>query len=142
MTNKLIFVPTKASQMQKQVRRADTAPELALRRALHASGARYRLHQRIVARFTADIVFSKKKIAVFVDGCFWHGCPRHGQRNFRGPNASQWPEKIRRNKERDCRVTRMATEAGWRVIRIWECEINEDLESSAELVLSALNVDR
>lgn len=69
--------------------------------------------------------------AVFVDGCFWHGCPDHTPNEFRGPNAALWQEKIQTNRERDQRNTAQATAAGWTVVRIWECEISRDVEGAA-----------
>ena len=108
--------------MQRQ-RVRDTAAELALRRLLHASGLRYRVHQRPLpdVRRTADVVFRRARLAVFVDGCFWHGCPEHGRREHR-VNSWYWPEKIERNRRRDADTDERLAEAGWRVIRVWEHE--------------------
>ena len=86
-------------------RKRDTAPEVALRRALHAAGARFRLQRRIDAGCTADLVLPGRAVAVFVDGCFWHGCPTHGRKFWSGPNAELWAEKMARNRERDLRST-------------------------------------
>jgi len=106
-------------------RRQGTAPELALRRAVHALGLRYRVHTAPVPglRRKADLVFGQSRVAVFVDGCFWHGCPEHGQRGH-AVNAWYWPEKIARNRERDEETNRLLAEAGWLVVRIWEHDIN------------------
>jgi DNA mismatch endonuclease (patch repair protein) len=98
----------------------DTAPELAVRRAVHALGLRYRVSQRPVKAFprTADMVFASPKVAVFMDGCYWHGCPEH----FIPPrtNVEFWNKKIQRNVERD-RETRWTLEQhGWLVLRYWE----------------------
>ena len=117
-------------------RRKDTAPELVLRRALHALGGRYRLQRRVAPRVLADIVFPKQKVAVFVDGCFWHGCPVHGRREFKGPNAKNWVEKIERNRQRDQRVTRLAEEDHWQVMRFWECDVKDDPTRIARLILT------
>lgn len=106
----------------KANRRRDTKPELALRRLLHAAGYRYRVDYRIDlpggSRVRPDIVFTKRKVAVFVDGCFWHGCPEHGV----APKTNQayWGPKLERNIERDRRTGEHLEAAGWRVIRIWE----------------------
>lgn len=83
-------------------RARDTAPELALRRRLHALGVRYRVDLPPLPglRRRADIVFPKLRVALFVDGCFWHGCPDHGPRRF-GANADYWTEKIVANRSRD-----------------------------------------
>lgn len=109
----------------------DTKPELALRRAVHALGLRYRVSARPLPdlRRTADLVFTRAKVAVFVDGCFWHGCPEHHTKA--ATNAGYWAEKVRRNRERDEETNRLLTEAGWQVIRFWE---HEDPLAAAEVV--------
>jgi len=98
----------------------DTVPELAIRRFLHASGYRYRLHVRPDAKLNrrADIVFRKAQVAVFVDGCFWHGCPLH----FVEPktNPEYWRSKIARNRIRDEETTKALRKSGWKVVRVWE----------------------
>lgn len=98
----------------------DTGPELALRRALHARGLRYFVHRRPVPslRRTADIVFPRARLAVFVDGCFWHGCPRH--HTVAKSNAEFWATKMRRNRERDEETNGLLKENGWTVLRVWE----------------------
>jgi len=100
----------------------DTKPELALRRAVHALGLRYRVSARPIPtiRRTADLVFTKVKVAVFLDGCFWHGCPEHHTKA--ATNAEFWAEKVQRTRERDAETDRILTEAGWTVIRVWEHE--------------------
>jgi DNA mismatch endonuclease (patch repair protein) len=100
----------------------DTKPELALRRAVHALGLRYRVSMRPLptVRRTADLVFTRAKVAVFMDGCFWHGCPEHHTKS--ATNAAFWAEKVRRNRERDAETDRLFTEAGWLVMRFWEHE--------------------
>ncbi|MEV0699091.1 very short patch repair endonuclease [Saccharopolyspora sp. NPDC050389] len=100
----------------------DTKPELALRRAVHALGLRYRVSTRPLPaiRRTADLTFSRAKVAVFLDGCFWHGCPEHHTQS--ATNSEFWAEKVRRNRERDRETDRLLAEAGWSVIRIWEHE--------------------
>jgi DNA mismatch endonuclease (patch repair protein) len=116
-------------------RSRDTKPELALRRAAHALGLRYRVSARPLPaiRRTADMVFTKAKVAVFMDGCFWHGCPEHHTRS--ASNAEYWAEKVRRNRERDTETDRLLTEAGWIVIRIWE---HEDPVNAAARIASAV----
>ena len=98
----------------------DTNPELTLRRELHARGLRYRVHLRPLHGFRreADIVFSRKKIAVFVDGCFWHGCAAH-PRSSRA-NANWWASKIAENRARDSDTNERLTAEGWVVVRVWE----------------------
>lgn len=104
----------------------DTKPELALRRAVHALGLRYRVSTRPLPaiRRTADLTFSRAKVAVFLDGCFWHGCPEH--HTLSATNSEFWAEKVRRNHERDRETDRLLAEAGWSVIRIWEHEDPHD----------------
>ncbi|MFI6451917.1 very short patch repair endonuclease [Streptosporangium amethystogenes] len=117
----------------------DTKPELALRRAVHARGLRYRVSYRPVkaVRRTADLAFTKAKVAVFMDGCFWHGCPQH--HTVATTNAAFWAEKIRRTKERDAETNRLLEEAGWLVVRIWE---HEDPAQGAARVTEAVIAGR
>lgn len=105
-------------------RREGTAPEVALRRALHGCGLRYRLHRSPLPglRRKADIVFGPARLAVFVDGCFWHGCPEHGTRSH-DVNGWYWPDKIARNRNRDQETDRALAAAGWRALRIWEHDL-------------------
>ena len=100
----------------------DTAPELAVRRLVHAAGLRYRVDARPIRELNrrADLVFSRSKIAVFVDGCFWHGCPDH--HTVARSNAAYWADKVRMNRERDADTDRRLVELGWTVIRVWEHE--------------------
>jgi DNA mismatch endonuclease (patch repair protein) len=117
-------------------KKVDTEPELLLRRALHAAGARFRLHRRIAKGCTPDVVLPGRRLAVFVDGCYWHSCPIHGRKTpFTGPNAALWEQKMARNKERDIRSTRLAEEAGWRVVRVWECDVRANPDAAAMVVL-------
>ncbi|WP_313788346.1 very short patch repair endonuclease [Subtercola endophyticus] len=108
-------------------RSRDTKPELAVRRALHAAGFRYRVDASPTRnlRSRADIVFTKQKIAVFIDGCFWHGCPIHATIPKR--NADYWVPKLRRNVERDLETTRKLESLGWVVLRFWEHERVDDI---------------
>jgi len=105
-------------------RREGTEPEVALRRALHALGLRYRLHRPPLPalRRKADLVFGPARVAVFVDGCFWHGCPEHGRRRH-DVNGWYWPDKIARNRDRDRDTDDVLSGAGWQVVRIWEHEL-------------------
>lgn len=126
---------TESSHKLSGRRRQDTVPEMVLRRALHSQGARYRLQVRVARRISADVAFPRQRIAIFVDGCFWHGCPAHGRREFRGPNAQNWMDKIARNRERDQRATLEAQRDGWTVFRFWECEVVADPQAVALQVL-------
>lgn len=98
----------------------DTKPELRLRSLLHRSGLRFRVSIRPLPslRRTADVVFTKAKVAVFVDGCYWHGCPEH--RSIPATNRDFWMEKFERNRARDLETTRLLERSGWKVLRIWE----------------------
>ncbi|MBS4727795.1 very short patch repair endonuclease [Mycobacterium sp. SM1] len=101
-------------------RSRDTKPELLLRSELHSRGLRYRVAARPLPtlRWTADVVFTRAKVAVFIDGCFWHRCPHH----YRQPssNVNYWIAKVNRNVERDQRVDSLLHDAGWTVVRVWE----------------------
>lgn len=103
-------------------RSRDTSPELALRRLLHALGLRYRVSARPLkeVRRTADLVFGPAKVAVFVDGCFWHACPEHGTQP--ATNVDYWGPKLARNAERDRHTNELLHAAGWLSIRVWEHE--------------------
>lgn len=100
----------------------DTGPELAVRRELHARGLRYFVHRRPVPtlRRSADVLFPRLKIAVCIDGCFWHGCPQH--HTVAKTNARFWAEKVTGNRERDAHTARAWQDAGWTVLRYWEHE--------------------
>jgi DNA mismatch endonuclease (patch repair protein) len=113
--------PAIRRRMQGQ-RRRDTRAELALRRELHRRGLRYRLDQPVVPgtrRRRVDIVFLGAKVAVSVDGCFWHGCAAHGVAEHR-VNAWYWPAKIERNRARDADTDARLSAEGWAVVRVWE----------------------
>ncbi|MFG2333389.1 very short patch repair endonuclease [Streptomyces sp. NPDC048604] len=120
-------------------RSRDTKPELALRRAVHARGLRYRVATRPVPtlRRTADLVFPRQKVAIFLDGCFWHGCPEHHTQAAR--NSEYWTAKVRRNRERDLDTTTRLTDEGWLVIRFWE---HEDPVAAAVIVEQAVKERR
>lgn len=114
------LTPGRSKNMQGN-RRADTKPELALRSALHALGYRYRKDFRIdlpLRRVRPDIAFTKRKVAVFVDGCFWHACPEHGSQPKN--NEWYWSPKLRKNVERDRAADEALSAAGWTVVRLWE----------------------
>ena len=118
-----------------RVRGRDTRPELTVRRALWAAGLRYRLHdKRLPGR--PDIVFTSRRIVVFVNGCFWHGhdgCPRHRIPKSR---VAWWTAKIRRNIERDAEVCAALEAAGWKVLVLWECE--SEIPARVEALASAI----
>jgi DNA mismatch endonuclease, patch repair protein len=109
----------------------NTRIELQLRSLLHANGLRYRVHQRPLSRHrrTADVVFTRVKVAVYVDGCFWHGCPQHGTWPKR--NADFWRDKIGANVRRDLETDASLAEAGWVSVRVWE---HEDAQTAADRI--------
>ena len=109
----------------------DTPAELALRSELHRRGLRYRVDHRIedVSRARPDIVFTRQKVAVFVDGCFWHSCPEHS--TIPKANRDWWVEKLLANVERDRRHTAELEATGWTVLRFWE---HEDATTAADRV--------
>ena len=117
-----------------QVRNRDTAPELALRRALWEAGIRgWRCHPKAVSG-RPDIAWLGRRVAVFVDGAFWHGHPDY----YWGQSGPFWDEKIARNRERDARVDRSLADAGWLVIRCWDFEITTNIKQCVERVEEAL----
>lgn len=109
----------------------DTKPELRLRSEIHARGLRYFVDRAPLKglRRRADLVFPRSKVAVFVDGCFWHGCPEH--HTVSRTNPEYWAEKVRANRKRDHETDRALEDAGWTVIRVWE---HEDPQQAADLV--------
>lgn len=115
--------------------REDTSPELALRRELFHRGLRYRVHYKVpgVPRRKVDIAFTRKKVVVQMDGCFWHGCPEHGVMPAR--NSEWWKWKIERNKARDRDTDEKLAALGWTVIHVWE---HEEPATATERVLKAL----
>ena len=120
--------------MGRQSRR-DTAPELALRRELHARGRRYRICWPVpgLPRRTIDIAFTRSRVAVFVHGCFWHGCPAHG--TSPRANSEWWSQKLGRNVERDLETVNHLEDQGWQVIIVWE---HDSVEVAAARVHAAL----
>ena len=110
-----------ASAIGKANRRTGTGPEVRLRSALHAAGLRFRkdlLIRTPGVRVHADVAFTRQRLAVFVDGCFWHGCPAHGVTPK--SNTGYWLPKLAANRQRDDRVDRELRANGWHVLRIWE----------------------
>jgi DNA mismatch endonuclease (patch repair protein) len=122
-------------------RRRDTKPEKALRSALFSLGLRYRVdypirpveHSRPIR---PDIVFTRARLAVFVDGCFWHGCPEHGNRPRQ--NTPYWDAKLDRNLDRDRRYDAMLESGGWTVVRVWEHESPREAALTILRILTSL----
>lgn len=126
-------------QMMARIKGRDTGPELSLRREVWALGLRYRLQYRI-GRTRPDMVFVGAKLAVFVDGCFWHGCPQHS--TIPKNNRDFWVQKLRRNTERDVENTQWLEAQGWRVLRIWEHEIEASPADCARRMAAMLGMKR
>ena len=118
-------------------RKRDTRPELAVRRIVHGRGLRYRVAARPLAdrRWTADLVFRRARVAVFIDGCYWHGCPDH----FSPPstNKGYWGPKIAGNRARDAEVDAALRAAGWSVVRAWEHEDPRDVAERVDRTVRA-----
>ncbi|PKV78446.1 very short patch repair endonuclease [Nocardia fluminea] len=129
-TRRLVTDAATSARMSKQ-RRADTAPELALRRELHRAGLRYFVDRPPIKgqRRRADVVFPRLRIAVYVDGCFWHRCPDHATDPKN--NAQWWADKLAGNVARDRATDLALTAAGWVVVRVWE---HEDPHAAAERI--------
>lgn len=120
-------------------RRRDTAPELGVRRLLHAQGLRYRVAYPVPGqrRRTIDIAFTRAKLAVFIDGCFWHGCPEHGTEPK--SNSNWWAAKIAANRARDRDTELVLAGMGWRVLRFWE---HTAPASAAQVIVDDLAIKR
>jgi DNA mismatch endonuclease (patch repair protein) len=127
------------SRVMSRIGSKNTKPEVALRRALWARGVRgWRCHTRTVPG-RPDIAFTRWRVAVFVDGCFWHGHPDYFTP---GKSGTYWDSKIARTQERDRQANDALTGAGWRVIRLWDFEVEQDPEQCVEKVVTALNEAR
>lgn len=137
MTNPRPSAPETGKRLA-QVKQANTSPEIALRQKLHARGLRYRVQVPFLKkpRRTADIVFHGKKVAIFVDGCFWHGCPEHATRPK--SNSAFWKDKILTNRAHDQDTNRKLVGAGWKVLRVWE---HEDPVKAVDRIETLLNRD-
>ena len=122
--------------------KSGTVPERLLRSELHRRGLRFRVAKRLKKGCTPDVVFVSARVAVFIDGCFWHACPIHGRRTFGGPNATLWTAKLARNRRTDQRANDIAEEAGYAVIRVWECEVRADLMATAARVVELVAAGR
>lgn len=120
-----------AIKRMKAVKPKDTYPEKILRSELHKRGLRFKIDKKPIEKLNrrADIVFISARVAVFVDGCFWHGCPIHGTKPK--ANSEFWEMKIKRNKARDEDTTNKLEAAGWKVIRVWE---HENLKEFAKTI--------
>ena len=115
----------------------DTGPEVRLRSALHRAGARFRVHQSIRVDegrpVIVDIAFPRRRVAVFLDGCFWHACPEHG--TIPKANREYWEPKLRGNRQRDLETVNRLERAGWCAVRVWE---HEDLDAACARILRTI----
>ncbi|MBN9534703.1 MAG: very short patch repair endonuclease [Alphaproteobacteria bacterium] len=129
-----VLTPSQRSYNMARIPGKNTVPELALRRALWGEGLRFRVHYRLPGR--PDIVFPRHKVAVFVDGCFWHRCPLHSS----APkiNSAFWEKKISGNCARDAKVNDTLRLMGWKVVRFWEHEIKRELPKAVRKVSRTL----
>lgn len=130
------FTSAERSEIMRRVKARDTTPELILRRLLWSAGVRgYRLNRNDLPG-RPDIVISRARVAVFVDGCFWHGCPRCYRRP--SSNRSYWDAKVERNMRRDRSQRSALRRLGWRVIRLWEHEVAKQPERCVTKILKAI----
>ena len=131
-----VFTKAKRSEVMSRIRgRGNKETELALAKLLRAARITgWRRHQPIFGK--PDFVFRTAQLALFVDGCFWHGCPKHS--NMPVNNRAFWKKKLTANKKRDVLVTRTLRRAGWQVGRIWECALRKHPQSSIRRILRAL----
>jgi DNA mismatch endonuclease (patch repair protein) len=133
-----VLTPLQRSLCMSRIRGRNTRPEIALRAALWSLGLRYRLHYPVPGR--PDVVFPRQHVAVFVDGCFWHGCPVHSVKPK--SNTAFWKEKLGKNIERDRRNESKLIELGWMFVRFWEHELDRRPMECAAVVLALLEKNR
>ncbi|WP_152226027.1 very short patch repair endonuclease [Pseudomonas sp. SCB32] len=129
-----VLTPEQRKCCMSRVRSRDTGPEMLLRRRLWAAGLRYRLKVKLPGK--PDIVFVARRLAVFVDGCFWHRCPLHST-TPKG-NSEFWCLKLNENVKRDRRVDDQLEGMGWIVVRFWEHEVNGDVEACVREIVKTL----
>ncbi len=122
----------KRSELMARIRGTNTGPERVLRSALRRRRIRYRSYQRI-AGATVDVVIPDHRIAVFVHGCFWHGCPKHG--SHPSTNVSYWQKKLKGNMERDLAHASSVKRAGWDVVTVWEHSLRKGGESAVDMIV-------
>lgn len=132
------WVSTRRGRHLRGRTKVETRPEVALRQALLALGRTWRTNVCVEPGCTPDLLDEESRLAIFVDGCFWHQCPQHGRTRFQGPNAELWRKKMTRNRRNDRRSTRLARKNRLRVLRVWECEVAEDADFVARRAMAAL----
>lgn len=134
-----VLTKEQRSYNMSQIKSKHTKAELALRKALSSRGIRgYRLHSKIIGK--PDIVFTNKKVAIFIDGCFWHKCPRC----FIKPQTRKefWNKKIEGNVQRDKIINVELKKGGWKVLRFWEHEVKKDLEKCIKKIINAIQNEK
>lgn len=129
-----VMTPGQRSRCMSRIRGRDTRPELIIRKMLWSLGCRYRVNSKLPGR--PDIVFTRQRLAVFIDGCFWHRCPLHYQAP--ATNPAFWEAKIGRNVRHDRKVDVLLAKEGWSVLRIWEHEVRTDPERVLRVILARL----
>ena len=127
--------PSERSRRMASIRGKDTAPEMVLRRALHARGLRFRLHRKALPG-KPDLIFPKYKAVVFVHGCFWHRHPNCKIATTPKSNTEFWIQKFKKNVARDATVIELLKKQGWRVFVVWECEVSTaaKIQATAQLL--------
>jgi DNA mismatch endonuclease (patch repair protein) len=135
-----VFNKAKRSEVMSRIRgKGNKNTELALLRLMRASGITgWRRHQPVFGN--PDFVFPSERVAVFVDGCFWHGCPRH--RQYPATNGAFWRKKLDANTKRDLLVARTLKNKGWTVVRIWECQLKKSPARCVARIKKAVNQPR
>lgn len=123
------------SEIMSKIRSKDSVMEITLRKELHKLGLRYRKNVHDL-KGKPDIVFAKKKVAIFLDSCFWHGCRWHCR--LPNTNRTYWVAKIERNKARDNNINKLYKKNGWTVLRIWEHEVNKNFERPIAKIIDFL----
>ena len=129
-----VMSPEQRSMCMARIKGRNTGPEILLRQALWAANLRYRLHSKLPGR--PDVVFSRYRLAVFVDGCFWHGCKEHGV--MPKGNGLFWKKKLGGNVDRDGRVNQELRNLGWRVFRVWEHDVERDTVGVVSKIVARL----
>jgi DNA mismatch endonuclease, patch repair protein len=125
------MTPAQRSRCMARVRSKHSGPEIRLRKALWAKGLRYRLHQPLPGR--PDMLFVRARVAVFVDGCFWHGCPEHHTEPK--TNSEFWRQKLQANRARDNRVNDELQTAGWTVVRLWQHTVDSNIQNAVDTII-------
>lgn len=124
------LTPVRRSENMRRIRSKNSKPEMHVRRLVHSMGVRYRLHRKDL-KGKPDLVFASRRKVIFVHGCFWHGHVECREGRTPGSNRTYWAPKIEGNRERDARNVQTLKEQGWRVLIVWECEIESGRADSA-----------